>query len=300
MGHRKKLLLLGSRGRLGREFINRHSKSFEIIEVGSRVRPSQGGRDYYSDISNLGEVFLGWRPELILNCAAAWGPRYSENEIWEACYEFPKRVLALLERQAHTIQWIQVDSYYNLYFDIHGVDKDHYSRSKRIFFESLEQNKDRVIPTQVIAPHLVGPSEPESRFFRVLSQGILAQKPYFLGSPDKYLPYLHFSDAADQLSVISQAPAPKGPNRLKLKASGQDKLSHIVSQAHRQFGVRNNIAQFRILPEVEREFYAPLRFDKNEWLPEPNQGLSSILHEQLKERIAEQEGRTVNRSTDTQ
>jgi hypothetical protein len=289
---RKKLLLLGARGRLGQEFINRHSKSFDIIEMGSRARPAQGGRHYYSDISNLGEVFLEWRPEIILNLAAAWGPRYSESEIWETCYEFPKRVLGSLEGQTQTIHWIQVDSYYNLYFDLHGVDKDHYSRSKRIFFDFLGQNTSQVVPTQVIAPHLVGRSEPETRFFRVLSEGVLTQEPYYLGSPDKYLPYLHFSDAADQLSVVCQSPTPTSPTRLKLKASGQDTLSFIVSEAHRQFGVPDNIAQFRVAPEVEREFYAPLSFDKNEWLPEPCQELSSILHEQLNERIGEKERRS--------
>lgn len=292
MRGKKKLLLLGSRGRLGQEFINRHSKSFDIVEVGSRPRPAQGGRDYYSDISNLGEVFLDWHPELVLNLAAAWGPRYSESEIWETCYEFPKRVLGLLEKQTQTTHWIQVDSYYNLYFDLHGVDKDHYSRSKRIFFDFLGQNNSQVVPTQVIAPHLVGRSEPDTRFFRVLSEGIFTQTPYYLGSPDKYLPYLHFSDAADQLAVISQSPIPKSSTRLALKASGQDKLSLIVSYAHRQFGVPENIAQFRVAPEVEREFYAPLSFDKNEWLPEPNQELSSILHEQLNERIGEKERRS--------
>jgi hypothetical protein len=265
---------------------------FDIIEVGSIKRPAQGGRDYYSDISSLDELFLGWRPEIILNLAAAWGPRYSEGEIWEACYEFPRRVLALLARQTHTIQWIQVDSYYNLYFDLHGVDKDDYSRSKRIFFEHLEQKVPIVAPTQVIAPHLVGPSEPENRFFRVLSDGIFTQKPYFLGSPDKYLPYLHYSDAADQLSVICQSPISKRPNRLNLQASGQDRISFIVSHAHQQFGVPENIAQFRLSPEVEREFFAPLRFDKNDWLPEPKQKLSSILKEQLEERIGEKERRS--------
>jgi nucleoside-diphosphate-sugar epimerase len=289
---RKKLLVLGSRGRLGWEFINRHAKIFDIIEVGSTERPTQGGRDYYSDISSLDELFLGWRPEIILNLAAAWGPRYSEGEIWEACYAFPSRVLALLDKQTHTIQWIQVDSYYNLYFDLHGVDKDDYSRSKRIFFEYLEQKNSLVAPTQVIAPHLVGPSEPENRFFRVLSDGIFRQKPYFLGSRDKYLPYLHFSDAADQLSVICQSPISRSPTRLNLKTSGQDKISHIVSHAHRQFGVPENIAQFRLSPEVEREFFSPLSFDKNEWLPEPKQGLSSILKEQLDERIGEKESRS--------
>ena len=291
MRGKKKLLLLGSRGRLGREFINRHSKSFDIIEVGSRARPAQGGRDYYSDISNLGEVFLEWHPELVLNLAAAWGPRYSESEIWETCYEFPKRVFGLLEKQTQSTHWVQVDSYYNLYFDLHGVDKDHYSRSKRIFFDFLGQNNSQVVPTQVIAPHLVGRSEPDTRFFRVLSEGIFTQKPYFLGSPDKYLPYLHFSDAADQLAVISQSPIPKSSTRLALKASGQDKLSLIVSHAHRQYGVPEDIAQFRVAPEGEREFYAPLTFDKNEWLPEPKQELSSILREQLNERIGEKERR---------
>ncbi len=292
MGEKKRLLVLGSRGRLGQEFLNRHAKIFNVIEVGSIERQAQGGRDYYSDISSLDEVFLGWRPEIILNLAAAWGPRYSEGEIWEACYEFPSRVLALLARQTHTIHWIQVDSYYNLYFDLHGVDKDHYSRSKRIFFEYLEQKGSRVESTQVIAPHLVGPSEPENRFFRVLSDGIFKQKPYFLGSPDKYLPYLHFSDAADQLSVICQSPFSRNRNRLYLKASGQDKINHIVSHAHRQFGVTDDIAQFGLSSEVEKEFYTPLSFDKNEWLPEPKQELSSILQEQINERISEKERRS--------
>ena len=290
MRDKKRLILLGSRGRLGREFIDRHAKTFDIIEVGSKERPSQGGRDYYSNISNLGEVFLGWHPEIVLNLAAVWGPRYSEDEIWEACYAFPRRVLTLLAGQTQTIQWLQVDSYYNHYFDLHGVDKDHYSKSKRIFFEYLEQNSPRVAPTQVIAPHLVGPSEPANRFFRVLSDGILTQKPYFLGSPDKYLPYLHFSDAADQLSAISQSPVPKSPTRLNLRASGQDKLKFIVAHAHEQFGVPDNIAQFRLSSDLEREFFAPLIFDKNEWLPEPKQELSQILIEQFNERIGQQVG----------
>lgn len=289
---KERILLLGARGRLGKEFVSRHSKSFDIIEVGSRERPTQGGRYYFSDISNLGEGILKLRPDIILNLAAVWGPKYTEVDIWEVCYEFPRRVLALLESQTHTIQWIQVDSYYNLYFDLHGVDKDDYSRSKRFFFEYLVQKGSRVAPTQVIAPHLVGPLEPENRFFRVLTDGIFRQKPYFLGSPDKYLPYLHLSDAADQLSLICQSPISRSPTRLNLKASGQEKIGHIVSHAHRQFGVTDDIAQFRLSSRDEREFYAPLCFDKNEWLPEPKQGLCSILQEQINERIGEKERRS--------
>jgi hypothetical protein len=102
---------------------------------------------------------------------------------------------------------------------------------------------------------------------------------------------LHLSDAADQIFTISQAPVYGVPSRINLKTSGQNQLRHIVSHAHRQFGVPDNIAQFGVLPEAEREFNSPLNFAVTEWLPSPKQQLSSILDEQWNERRGVKEGK---------
>lgn len=288
---RKKLLVLGARGRLGKAFIDRHSKSFEIIEFGSKERLPQGGREYHSQISSLMDLFVNNRPDLIMNLAAVWGPSVSNDEIWEAGYEFPKRVLELFEEQNQGVRWIQVDSYYNLYSDLYGVDKDFYSRTKRIFFELLANSKSQVAPVQVIAPHLVGPSEPANRFFRVLTEGIFNRQIVHLGSADEFLPYLHLTDAAEQLFFICQTRSFRDPARISLKVSGQARLIEIVSSAHQQFGALQSFARFDHAPRNEREFRDPLSFGSHEWLPEPKQELGSILTEQWNERIGEKEKR---------
>lgn len=292
MTEKKKLLLLGARGRLGKIFIDRHSQSFDILEVGSKKRVPEGGREYHYKISDLKNVFLDHPPDVIVNLAAVWGAKVSEGEIWEAGYTFPAKVLGIVRESKSKVQWIQVDSYYNLYFDLYGVDKDHYSRTKRIFFELLKEKSFGEAPIQVIAPHLVGPSEPPNRFFRVLSDGIFKNTPYSLGSAGKYLPYVHLSDAADQLFAISQAPVSRVPSRVNMRISGQSQLRHIVSQAHSQFGVPDNIARFGALPEAAREFNSPLNFEVSEWLPAPKQQLSSILDEQWNERRVEKDGKS--------
>lgn len=288
---RKKLLVLGARGRLGKAFIDRHSKSFEIIEFGSKERLPQGGREYHSQISSLMDLFVNNRPDLIMNLAAVWAPSASKDEIWQAGYEFPKRVLGLIKEEDPCVGWIQVDSYYNLHFDLFGVDKDHYSRTKRIFFELLEKSTSQVAPVQVIAPHLVGPSEPANRFFRVLTEGIFNRQLFHLGSSNTLLPYLHLTDAADQLLIICQTPSLRDPARISMKVSGQARLIEIVSSAHQQFGALQSFARFDRAPRNEGEFHAPMSFGSHESLPEPKHDLNFILAEQWNERIGEKEKR---------
>jgi len=289
MTEKKLIVLLGARGRLGRAFAEQFADNFEIIAVGSKPSAHQVGQQYCSSIPELSSVLRNRIPELVINLAAAWGPKVTQTQIWQAGYEFPKRILELISNGNHPVKWIQLDSYYNLYFDLHGVDKDFYSQTKRKFFDFLQENPYGAEPVQVIAPHLVGRSEPPQRFFRVVTNGIFKNETYSIGSGEKYLPFLHFSDAASQLFCISQSISLGGFGRINLRPAGQSQLRHIVSHAHLQFGVPEGIARFSQELEINREFYAPLSFKNNDWLPQPAHKLKSILDEQWHERLRERE-----------
>jgi hypothetical protein len=289
MTEKKLMVLLGARGRLGRAFAEQCADTFEIIEVGSKPRAPQVGQQYSSSILELRSVLRNRNPELVINLAAAWGPKVTQKQIWQAGYEFPKGILELISNGSHPVKWIQFDSYYNLFFDLYGLDKDFYSQTKRKFFDFLQENPYGAQPVQVISPHLVGRSEPPQRFFRVVTDGIFRNKPYSIGSGEKYLPFLHFSDAANQLCYVSQSISLGSFGRINLRPAGQSQLRHITSQAHMQFGVPEGIVRFSPELETNREFYAPLSFENNDWLPEPVHRLKSILDEQWHERVRERE-----------
>ena len=272
------MLLLGARGRLGSAFVREYDSQFEIVEVGTRERPAFGSRPYFSSERQLFSFLEKWQPEIVINAAAKWGSGVSETEIWDSNFQFPRAVASKL--RAPGIRWLQVDSYFNLYFEEHSVDKDFYSLTKREFFKELSQNFPGVASTQIFAPHLVGEDEPPHRLFGSIVRCLTDSEELRLGSGDQYVPFLHLKDAVLQINdVVSHFDNLSDDYLVQLKSKDVLTVREIVSSAQKLFGIGGN-PRFGSLPDAHREFYKPpIILNQFEWLTEPSRSIDTILLE---------------------
>lgn len=278
-----RLLVIGARGRLGSIFCRNYGQFFDIVEFGARPSSQGGIRPYVAAIEELSRIFERWVPEVVLNLAAKWGPGVSEDQIHEVSVTMPMSVVELL--RGHQVRWVQVDSYFNLYFDMFGEDKDVYSRAKRLF---IGQARD-LLPvdslTQVIAPHLVGRAEPPGRLFPTIVSGLISRTPFRLGSGKQYVPFLHYEDAAAQLGQVITAAAQKRPpinlQRVQLRHVDCLTVAELVSKSRSYFGLEEGFAVLGGRPDEQREFYEEIpTTDVAECLRLPSRTLEFVLGEQ--------------------
>lgn len=221
----------------------------------------------------------------MVNLAARWGKNEPNEAIWQSNFEFPTSIATRIRDKT---QWIQVDSYFNLYFDKYGADKDYYSQSKRVFYESLLKHGEYIDPIQVIAPHLVGPHESQNRIFRVVTSALAKNESYPLGSGKQYLPFLHISDTVNQLLNVVTNSSFGDSKRVHLRISGQMTVHELVFQSHKRFNRSLTLAKFGEIPEPEAEFYEPVEmFQDHSLFPPPKIDLGQILDEQYQERLDE-------------
>ncbi len=280
------LLVLGARGRLGKSFSLAYGQLFDIVEFVARPSSQSGSNRYVASIEELSEIFEWWAPDAVLNLAAKWGPGVSEGQINEVSLDMPMSVVELL--RGRQVRWVQVDSYFNLYFDLFGEDKDYYSQTKRLFVERARNLLPASSLTQVIAPHLVGRVEPAGRLFPTIVSGVVSRTPFRLGSGKQYVPFLHYADAAAQLSEIITATADeqlaKKHPRVQLRHADCLTVVELVNRTRNYFAVKKSFEVLGAFPDNEHEFYEEIpSSDVASWLSVPTRNLEFILEEQMDE-----------------
>ena len=276
-----KILIIGSSGRLGKALqAQLQGSTTTIMQVG-RTAMAVGNREYSftPDSPSLHRELKRWQPDLVVNMAAVWGSGVSERDTLETSYKMPMRVAEQIDGKG--VAWLQVDSYFNLYFDSQGVDKDFYSRVKRRFAEDFRVKFPDFAFTQIMAPHLVGDDEPKNRLFRDLAEGHLSGEPFALGSGNQYVPFVAMSDAAKQVAwLVGKNRTSYGslPQALQLKRIDCLTVREINDKFAEQLNSLSSLAMFGSLPDGVNEFYQEVtsEFIYGE-LPDPLLSIRAIL-----------------------
>lgn len=256
--------------------------TWEIVGIGRRLRqPLLGEMAFFCGLNTTCISFLkSWQPSVVLNLAASWRG-VSDAAVRESNLVFPSRVAELIAEKSTL--WIQVDSYFNLYYDIFGVDKDAYSQTKRELLGLLARRGRGPRAVQVIAPHLVGPNEPRGRLFESLVRGFLAGSTVHCASGRQFVPYVHVSDGAFQIvAILEQYIAAEAPARIHLRPLDCKTTRHIANEVAECMGADARLARFGALADPSREFYLPVPTEKPAaWLPEPQLSIRDIINDVL-------------------
>lgn len=294
MTENNKILIIGASGRLGKALqAALQHEELETVLVGRSFAPDVGqGVTYASDDPVLIERLKGWGPNLVINLAAIWGKGVTQEQMLKTSYEMP---LSLAEKiEGDGLRWIQADSYFNLYFDEFGIDKDFYSKTKRLFTENFREMFENFSLTQVLAPHLVGVDEAKNRLFGTLVSGHMSQKPFALGSGNQYVPFVAVSDAAEQLAWMTSkhfSSAGSLPERLQLKRMDCLTVQQINSRCARQLHSKESVAMLGAIPDSQHDFYHKVTSEFTlEELPEPQLSLDDIIRGVAEHRMRAAEG----------
>ena len=270
------ILMLGAGG-----FVGAHlADSLSLVKEGERggLLPSMHFRyDRFTrsvKVLNINNLDFGREPkemtldlftqrfEKVIVINLMTNPREANlDNVMEANYSIPQSILQELIRNGNKISWIQVNSYFQFYYSLYGVDKDEYSKQKRLFNnELLKLRDDSIISVmQVYSPHLYGYLENKVRItsrLRDLVQGRLKQ--LFVSSGRQFLPLL---DVRAFVSVISELVGRDNHYRssgaIYVRPEINYKLSHICNLAASLR--RDGEGRITFYKQVERpnELYEP-------------------------------------------
>lgn len=105
------------------------------------------------------------------------------------------------------ILWIQASSYFQLYKNLYGQDKDLYSLQKSNFsrlLQDLSRDSDKLKVIDIFVPHLTGPNEPIERIFSKLALAKIYNSEIHLTSGNAVLPLLDVRDFAKVLLDVTE------------------------------------------------------------------------------------------------
>lgn len=147
---------------------------------------------------------ISTRTRVIVNLAGKW--RGVTNEVISAAnFDYPKHVLIKELSFGGRILWIQASSYFQLYKNLYGLDKDLYSLQKSNFsrlLQDLSKNSDKLKVIDIFVPYLSGPNEPIERIFSKLALAKINNSEIHLTSGNAVLPLLDVRDFAKALLDI--------------------------------------------------------------------------------------------------
>ena len=229
-------------------------------------------------IANLEEEIASFQPQLVLNVAAKWGRGTDPDAINEASYLMPMRVATALEDRKVT--WLQIDSYFNLFYLLNRTDKDTYSAVKRHFFDAIREGHPNIAISQVFAPHFVGNDEPPGRLFHELVRGHVLNEEIHLGSGRQYVRFSSLSDIAIQIAWLIDFAATSGavlPQKIELNFSDCMTVRALNESCAEILNSHPSLARYNVLPDAEAEFYKKVpTYFPFERLPECKDDLPSI------------------------
>lgn len=233
---------------------DRFTQSVKVLNINNSVF-SQKPKDMTFDL------FMR-RFEKVIVVNLMTNPRKANlDRVMEANYLIPQLILKDLIRNGNKISWVQVNSYFQFYYSLYGVDKDEYSKQKRLFNNELLKLRDESMISimQVYSPHLYGYLENKVRItarLRDLVQGRLKQ--LFVSSGRQFLPLLDVRAFASVISELvgrdNQYPS---SGAIYVRPEINYKLSHICELATSL--LRENKGSVIFNKQVERpnEFYEP-------------------------------------------
>lgn len=176
---------------------DRFARSVKVLDINNS--------DFYREPKEMTLDLFMRRFEKVTVVNLMTNPREANmDNVREANYLIPQIILKDLISNGNKILWIQVNSYFQFYYSLYGVDKDEYSKQKRLLNNELVKLSDCSMTSvmQVYSPHLYGNLENKARItarLRDLVQGRLRQ--LFVSSGRQFLPLL---DVRAFVSVIGE------------------------------------------------------------------------------------------------
>jgi nucleoside-diphosphate-sugar epimerase len=196
-----RIKILGSSGFIGSRLSRSLTNQGHQIFLCSRKQElkCQNTSDWVEHSGNEFE-----EPRVVINLVGAWR-NCSQNEVVDANYSYPAKILREEGELQGPLLWIQASSYFQLYKKFYGVDKDLYSKSKQNFSELLKLDSNKSSKLSVIdifLPHIIGAGEPTERIFPLLAKALLQRQTLDLGSGSAIMPLLDVEDISNDISKL--------------------------------------------------------------------------------------------------
>lgn len=199
---------------------------------------------------------IATRTRVIVNLAGKW--RGVNNEVISAAnFDYPKHVLIKELSFGGRILWIQASSYFQLYKNLYGLDKDLYSLQKSNFsrlLQDLSKNSDKLKVIDIFVPYLTGPKEPIERIFSKLALAKIYNSEIHLTSGNAVLPMLDVRDFTKALSDIVETSEENSiGNYLRIYPEVSDVLS-LKNHINKSMPEIIDLCIFDALPDRLNEF----------------------------------------------
>lgn len=183
---KKKVLVLGGNGFIGKHLISTLSATYEVIEFNRQV-------DSIEDV--LSKKF----PDFVINCSASQA-NANAIESFDANIDFQMNcVKLLLKKNDKPFKWIQVASYFEL--QIPMGRNDNYSLDKQICRSILHRlEEDGFIKlTTIYLPHIFGEGENTNRIIPFIIKNLRDGQIAEISQGDQYLPILGVEDCCSAI-----------------------------------------------------------------------------------------------------
>ena len=243
----RRTLVLGASGFVGQELTSKIELSSDLI------CPS---RSNYSNIESEFWNFLKDESELTVINLLGNASMNNLNESTLVNFTLPKKVLDSLQNRR--IHWIQASSYFKLYKKIYGSDMNFYSKEKDRFSEYLfnRASADSLRVTDLIFPHIIGPTEKNQRFFKSLASHLVRKEVFYASNCKQILPILSIKKLIEFLTIYLTQSYQECPEHqmLKLPCEYLGSLMGAVTSFREGFPGTSNVVYDSSLNR-EKEFY---------------------------------------------
>ena len=228
--NKKKLLLLGSTGFIGKNLLANITETYEVVCL---------NRNQHLNAKNI-ESF---QPDIIINSAAS-----SINADFQTSLEsnllLPLETLTkILKFSDKKTKWIQLGSYFEL--QIEYGRSDYYSIHKKNFSQILldAQKKDNFTATILYLPHIVGPGEKPNRLFPTLIDALNGSNVILRTNGAQHIPILSIWDCISEIMESLRAESGK----YAIEPVFYDSLQRLVAD----FFNNQNSGRIVFTPDVE-------------------------------------------------
>lgn len=217
-----KVLLLGSRGFLGKALGQNLENIYELVRV-----------DRKTELDSLFKSNQTY--DFIINCASS-RPDADLQHSYENNFLYPKRFLA----NVPTKNWIQIESYYQIQIPFGRVDP--YSIEKQRFSEFLDLEAEAQNSPQIhhlYMPHIFGEGDRPERLISSAIASFRSGEDFQTSNGSQFLPLLYLSDAVEGIARFMTNPTKSASCSPFWYGSVRELLELVCAQFHEvhvQFG----------------------------------------------------------------
>lgn len=244
-------LILGISGFIGRNLAKRVQssdlKNVLSIDRNMAVNFINSNNEFGEKLPSLELIE---REVCVINFSGATGT--NETTLADGNIHFPKKVFDVLLHHDLEIDWIQASSYFQLYKQIYGVDKDAYSRAKDDFLSFLRTSLPINRIQNLFLPHIFGNHESSKRLIPSLHKARMTKSRVLLSSGKAVMPLMSVTNFVSSLHddlMHSRKRVPENYFMLKNVLSVEEIALNILKDDI-------DLAKFGHLPDREHEFYA--------------------------------------------